>query len=288
MEKVCDRANLNQAYRRVRANHGAAGIDEMTVEELPKWDWETQRRTDPVASGRGVHAETRARGRNTQGGRRGATIGHPDGSGSPRPASDSANSGAIIDPTFSESSYGFRRGRSAHQALKKASEYVREGNWVVVDLDLEKFFDRVNHDILMSRLARRIEDKRLLKIIRKTSGSGDDEARGVCERHEGTPQGGPLSPLLANLLLDDLDRELEKRGHVFCRYADDCNVYVKSKAAGERVMNSIASFLEKKLKLCVNREKSAVAMPHERKFWDTVTARRKDRYSSSESGTGEG
>jgi RNA-directed DNA polymerase len=172
----------------------------------------------------------------------------------------------ILDPTFSESSYGFRRGRNAHQALKKASEYVREGNWVVVDLDLEKFFDRVNHDILMSRLARRIGDKRLLKITRRFLEAGMMQ-RGICiERYEGTPQGGPLSPLLANLLLDDLDRELERRGHVFCRYADDCNIYVQSKAAGERVMLSITKFLEEKLKLRVNRAKSAVASPHERKF----------------------
>ena len=143
-----------------------------------------------------------------------------------------------MDPTFSASSYGFRPGRSAHQALRQGAEYVADGRGIVVDMDLEKFFDRVNHDILMARLARRVADKRLLRIIRRFLEAGMMQD-GVCvERHEGTPQGGPLSPLLANLLLDDLDKELERRGHRFCRYADDCNIYVQSQAAGERVMAS--------------------------------------------------
>ena len=172
----------------------------------------------------------------------------------------------LLDPTFSDSSYGFRPGRSAHDALHQASKYVAEGRTIVVDMDLEKFFDRVNHDILMGRLARRIEDKRLLKIIRRFLEAGMMQA-GVCvTRREGTPQGGPLSPLLANLLLDDLDRELERRGHTFCRYADDCNIYVGSRAAGERVLASLTKFLEDKLRLRVNREKSAVAHVRERKF----------------------
>jgi RNA-directed DNA polymerase len=172
----------------------------------------------------------------------------------------------LLDPTFSESSYGFRPGRGAHDALKKASEYVAEGRGIVVDVDLEKFFDRVNHDILMSRLARRVSDKRLLKIIRRFLEAGLMQD-GVCvRREEGTPQGGPLSPLLANLLLDDLDKELERRGHKFCRYADDCNIYVRSEEAGRRVMTSVCQFLEVKLKLRVNREKSAVAPVEERKF----------------------
>ena len=149
----------------------------------------------------------------------------------------------LLDPTFSESSYGFRPRRNAHQALRQAQEYVAEGREIVVDLDLEKFFDRVNHDILMSRLARRVADKRLLRIVRRFLEAGMMQ-NGVCmERYEGTPQGGPLSPLLANLLLDDLDQELERRGHRFCRYADDCNIYVRSQAAGERVMASVSSFL---------------------------------------------
>jgi RNA-directed DNA polymerase len=172
----------------------------------------------------------------------------------------------LIDPTFSESSYGFRPGRSAHQALLKAKEYVADGREIVVDVDLEKFFDRVNHDILMSRLARRVADKRLLRIVRRFLEAGLMQD-GVCiERHEGTPQGGPLSPLLANLLLDDLDKELEHRGHTFCRYADDCNIYVRSEEAGLRVMASVTKFLEVRLKLRVNREKSAVARVEERKF----------------------
>ena len=172
----------------------------------------------------------------------------------------------LLDPTFSASSYGFRPGRSAHDALAAARQYVADGRVIVVDLDLEKFSDRVNHDKLMARLARRVADKRLLRIIRRFLNAGLMQD-GVCiDRHEGTPQGGPLSPLLANLLLDDLDRELERRGHCFCRYADDCNIYVQSKAAGERVLASVTKFLEGKLKLRVNREKSAVAFVLERKF----------------------
>jgi len=173
----------------------------------------------------------------------------------------------ILDPTFSNSSYGFRPGRDAHMALEQARKYVaQEGREFVVDLDLEKFFDRVNHDILMSRIARRIGDKRLLLIIRRFLQAGMMQD-GVCvARDEGTPQGGPLSPLLANLLLDDLDRVLDSRGHRFCRYADDCNIYVRSLAAGQRVMDSVVRFLEGKLKLRVNRDKSAVAPVGERKF----------------------
>jgi len=173
----------------------------------------------------------------------------------------------IWDPTFSHSSYGFRPGRDAHMALEQARKYVaQEGREIVVDLDLEKFFDRVNHDILMSRIARRIGDKRLLRIIRRYL-QADMMQDGVrVTRDEGTPQGGPLSPLLANLLLDDLDQELERRGHYFCRYADDCNIYVQSLTAGQRVMESVTRFLEEKLRLRVNRLKSAVAPVGERKF----------------------
>jgi len=172
----------------------------------------------------------------------------------------------ILDPTFSESSYGFRPGRGAHTALKAAQEHVADDRRFVVDVDLEKFFDRVNHDILMSRLERHVPDRKVLAIIRRFLQAGMMENGVIQDRHEGTPQGGPLSPLLANLLLDDLDKELEKRGHKFCRYADDCNIYVRSEKAGERVMASVTEFLEKKLKLRVNREKSAVAEVGERKF----------------------
>jgi len=172
----------------------------------------------------------------------------------------------LLDPTFSESSFGFRPRRSAHQALAQASEYVREGRSIVVDLDLEKFFDRVNHDILMSRLVRRVADKRVLRLIRRFLEAGM-MCDGVCvRRYEGTPQGGPLSPLLANLLLDDLDQELERRGHVFCRYADDVQIYVRTSTAGERVQASVTRFLEEKLKLRVNRAKSAVAFVEKRQY----------------------
>ena len=172
----------------------------------------------------------------------------------------------IFDPDFSESSYGFRPGRSAHQAVQQARAYVAEGKRWVVDLDLEKFFDRVNHDILMSRVARKVKDKRILRLIRRYLQAGMMTGGVVSVRREGTPQGGPLSPLLSNILLDELDKELEKRGHTFCRYADDCNVYVRSRRAGERVLASLRQFLEKRLKLRVNIAKSAVDRPWRRKF----------------------
>ena len=172
----------------------------------------------------------------------------------------------IFEPTFSENSFGFRPGRSAHGAVLRAREYVEQGSEWVVDLDLEKFFDRVNHDVLMARVARRVKDKRVLLLIRRYLQAGMMEGGLVSPRTEGTPQGSPLSPLLSNVLLDELDKELERRGHRFVRYADDCNVYMQSQAAGERVMASLESFLSKRLRLKVNREKSAVARPQERKF----------------------
>ena len=174
--------------------------------------------------------------------------------------------GPIFDATFSDASYGFRRGRSAHQAVARAREYISAGCRFVVDLDLENFFDRVNHDILMSRVARKIEDKRLLRLIRRYLTSGLMVGGVVTPRTAGTPQGGPLSPLLSNVLLDDLDKELERRGHSFVRYADDANVYVRSQKAGERVMASVTQFLERKLKLRVNRAKSRVGRPWKLKF----------------------
>ncbi len=170
------------------------------------------------------------------------------------------------DPTFSEFSFGFRPGRSAHQAVVKAQEYIQQGYDWVVDIDLEKFFDRVNHDVLMSRVAKRISDKRMLKLIRGFLNSGVMENGLVGPTGEGTPQGGPLSPLLSNLLLDELDRELEQRRHRFVRYADDCNIYVKSERAGQRVMEGVKRFLTRRLKLKVNESKSAVARPRNRKF----------------------
>jgi RNA-directed DNA polymerase len=172
----------------------------------------------------------------------------------------------LFEPEFSESSYGFRPGRNAHQAVKAARSYVAEGERWVVDLDLEKFFDRVNHDVLLARVARRVKDKRVLKLIRRYLEAGLMEGGVVSARTEGTPQGGPLSPLLSNILLTDLDRELEKRRHRFCRYADDCNIYVGSERSGQRVMTAITAFLERRLKLKVNANKSAVARPWQRKF----------------------
>lgn len=266
MRRICHRDNLNQAYRKVKANKGGPGIDGMTVDDLSVWL--ADHKDELVASLLDGSYQPQPV--------RGVEIPKPGGGvrqlGIPTVV-DRLVQQAILqvleplfDPTFSESSYGFRPGRSAHQALQKASEYVKEGRLIVVDLDLEKFFDRVNHDMLMARLARRIDDKRLLKLIRRFLKAGLMQD-GVCaERYQGTPQGGPLSPLLSNLLLDDLDRELERRGHPFCRYADDCNIYVRTQVAGERVLASITKFLEEKLRLKVNREKSAAAFIEDRKF----------------------
>jgi RNA-directed DNA polymerase len=266
MEEVVRSANLNQAYKRVVANDGAAGVDGRTVTELRAW----------IAVNRDGLIVSLLDGSYQPQPVRGVEIPKPGGGvrqlGIPTVV-DRLVQQAIaqvleprLDPTFSASSFGFRPGRSAHDALRQAREYVADGYDIVVDLDLEKFFDRVNHDILMARLARRIGDTRLLRIVRRFLQAGM-MVDGVCSnRHEGTPQGGPLSPLLANLLLDDLDRELERRGHRFCRYADDCNIFVRSVAAGERVMASVTAFLEGTLRLRVNRQKSAVAPVGERQF----------------------
>lgn len=266
MERVSSLANLTEAVRRVLRNKGAAGADGMSVRDLKGWFPEHWRELqEQLASGHyRPHPVLGVQIPKPGGGMR--QLGIPT-------VIDRVVQQALLqalepflDPTFSESSYGFRLGRSAHQALQQASAYVSEGRCIVVDMDLEKFFDRVNHDILMARLARRVSDKRVLRLIRRFLESGMMQ-NGVCiERYEGTPQGGPLSPLLANLLLDDLDKELEKRGHRFCRYADDCNIYVRTKVAGERVMASVTQFIERKLKLRVNCEKSAVAFVGERKF----------------------
>lgn len=266
MEEVTNRDNLNRAYRRVKANKGAPGVDGMTVGELADWiKQHKQELLDSLLDGSYRPQPVR-----------GVEIPKPGGGtrqlGIPTVVDRLVQQAIlqvlepILDPTFSASSFGFRPGRGAHDALHQASRYVAEGRTIVVDLDLEKFFDRVNHDILMARLARRVFDKRLLRIVRRFLQAGLLQHGVAVERHEGTPQGGPLSPLLANLLLDDLDQELERRGHRFCRYADDCNIYVQSKAAGERVMASLVGFLEGRLKLRVNREKSAVAHVSERKF----------------------
>jgi RNA-directed DNA polymerase len=267
MEQVCDPKNLVRAYRRVRANKGKPGVDGMTVHELA--DWLRHNHAALTASLlEGTYQPQPVRGvliPKPGGGQR--QLGIPVAVDRLVQQAILQVLNPILDPTFSNSSYGFRPGRDAHMALEQARKYVaQEGREIVVDLDLEKFFDRVNHDVLMSRVARRIGDKRLLRIIRRFLQAGMMQD-GVCvTRGEGTPQGGPLSPLLANVLLDDLDQELERRGHCFCRYADDCNIYVRSLAAGQRVMESVVRFLEGKLRLRVNREKSAVAPVGERKF----------------------
>ena len=267
MEQVCDPKNILSAYRRVRSNKGKPGVDGMTVHELADWLREnTAALTASLLDGtyqpqpiRGVQLKKPGGGKRQ--------LGIPVVVDRLVQQMILQVLNPIFDPTFSNSSYGFRPGRSPHMALEQARKYVaQEGREFVVDLDLEKFFDRVNHDILMSRIARRIGDKRLLRIIRRYL-QADLMQDGVCvTRDEGTPQGGPLSPLLANLLLDDLDQLLDSRGHRFCRYADDCNIYVRSLAAGQRVMESVTRFLEEKLKLRVNREKSAVAPVGDRKF----------------------
>jgi len=278
MEAVCDRENLRKALKRVQANKGSAGIDGMTVHQLPGClakHWPAIReqllqgtyRPQPVKR---------------------VEIPKPDGGvrklGIPT-VLDRFIQQAVLrvlqgqwDRTFSEHSYGFRPGRSAHQAVAAAQQYIADGCRWVVDIDLEKFFDRVNHDRLMAAVATRVQDKRLLKLIRAFLNAGV-MARGlVSPTDEGAPQGGPLSPLLSNLVLDELDRELEKRGHRFVRYADDCNIYVRSERAGQRVMASIERFIIRKLKLKVNAAKSAVARPRERTFLGfTFTANRQPK-----------
>jgi RNA-directed DNA polymerase len=266
MERICHKANLNQAYKRVKANKGAAGVDGLTVGELSAYIREHKEQLiQSLLDGSYEPQPVRKLMIPKHGGGE-RQLGIPT-------VVDRLIQQAIhqvlepmFDEGFSESSFGFRPKRSAHDAIKQAKSYVESGHNWVVDIDLEKFFDRVNHDILMSRLARKIGDKRLLKLIRRYLTSGIMQDGVIINRYEGTPQGGPLSPLLSNILLDELDKELERRGHKFCRYADDQNIYVRSKRAGERVYVSIQKFLETKLKLKVNDEKSTVSRVCKRKF----------------------
>jgi RNA-directed DNA polymerase len=266
LENIAHRYNLEHACHRVKSNKGAPGIDGMTVEELERWlNTHMAELREHLLNGSYQPQEVK-----------GVSIPKPNGGrrqlGIPT-AIDRLVQQAfvqvltpILDPQMSESSYGFRPNRSAHQALKAGSAYVEQGYKVAVDLDLEKFFDKVNHDILMSKLARRIKDKRVLYYIRQMLKAGMMDNEGIKQKREqGTPQGGPLSPLLANVLLDDLDRELEKRGLHFCRYADDCIIFVRTMEAGERVLVSISRYIEEELKLKVNQQKSKVD-----KVWNCV------------------
>src|SRR6202171_3442655 len=266
MEEVCERENCKQALARVKANRGSPGVDGITVHELPEYlkqQWPAIR--EQLLSGTYTPQPVKR-----------VEIPKPDGGvrklGIPT-VLDRFIQQAVMqvlqgrwDRTFSEHSYGFRPGRSAHQAVAQAQQNIAAGYRWVVDLDLEKFFDRVNHDSLMARVAVRVTDKRVLKLIRAFLKSGVMEDGLVSPVDEGTPQGGPLSSLLSNVVLDDLDTELARRGHRFCRYADDCNIYVRSRRAGDRVMASVSRFLTQKLRLTVNEAKSAVARPEERKF----------------------
>ena len=267
MEEVCERENLKEALRRVKANKGSAGVDGMTIGRLGdylKQHWPAIR--EQLLNGTYEPKPVRR-----------VEIPKPDGGGVRKlgipTVLDRFIQQAVLqvlqrrwDRTFSEYSYGFRPGRSAHQAVAQAQQYIAQGYDWVVDLDLERFFDRVNHDKLMGRLAQRIDDKRLLRLIRAFLNAGIMENGLVKPSVEGTPQGGPLSPLLSNVVLDDLDQELERRGHRFVRYADDSNIYVRSERAGHRVMKSVTRFITQQLKLRVHETKSAVARPQDRKF----------------------
>jgi len=266
MEEVCQRDNLVRALKRVRANQGSPGMDGMRVEELTdylKEHW-LRIREQLLQGAYQPQPVKRVRIPKPGGGER--PLGIPT-------VLDRFIQQAVMqvlqgswDRTFSEHSYGFRPGRSAHQAVAQAQAYMAQGYGYVVDIDLEKFFDRVNHDILMGLVAKRVKDKRVLTLLRAFLNAGVMENGLVSLALEGTPQGGPLSPLLSNLMLDVLDKELERRGHRFVRYADDGNIYVRCERAGQRVMASVSRFLEQKLKLKVNQGKSAVARPGERKF----------------------
>ncbi|MBU1076820.1 MAG: group II intron reverse transcriptase/maturase [Spirochaetes bacterium] len=266
IEKMMDQKNMVSACSKVVRNKGAAGIDGMTVNELnpflkknwPKIKEHLLNGTYKPKMVKGVEIP-KATGGTRQ-------LGIPTVMDRVIQQALHQVLSPIFDPRFSNSSYGFRPGKSAHQAVEKAREYQAKGNRRVVDMDLAKFFDEVNHDILMARIARKVKDKKILRLIRSFLQSGVMGQGLEEQRIKGTPQGGPLSPLLSNITLDDLDKELERRGHSFCRYADDCKIYVRSRKAGERVLESITNFVEKKLKLKVNQKKSKVTRPWKSKF----------------------
>jgi RNA-directed DNA polymerase len=266
LRRVVERTNMRRAYRRVISNRGSAGVDGMSVAELGNYLKENWLHIkELLLSGQyRPHAVLGVEIPKPAGGMR--QLGIPTAVDRLIQQAIHQVLSPIFDVDFSENSYGFRPGRSAHQAVLRVQDFASNGYRFVVDMDVEKFFDRVNHDILMSRIARKVEDKDLLRLIRRYLQAGILQNGELKDRKEGTPQGGPLSPLLSNIILDDLDRELESRGHKFCRYADDCNVYVKSRRAGMRVLVSLARFLSDKLKLTVNPKKSAVDRPWKRKF----------------------
>ena len=279
MEAVVEAPNLRRALARVKSNKGSAGVDKMTVEDLPAYltkNWEQIKKQ--LLTGKYKPSPVRR-----------VEISKPDGGvrqlGIPTVLDRFIQQAVgqvlsqIYEPTFSASSFGFRPSRSAQDAIKQSKKYVQEGRKYVVDIDLEKFFDRVQHDKLMNILKERIKDARVLRLIRDFLKAGVMVGGIFNPSEEGTPQGGPLSPLLSNIILDKLDKELERRGHKFCRYADDCNAYVKSRRSGERLMTSITRFIEESLKLVVNTQKSAVAYVTQRKFLGFVISRQKDRVS---------
>jgi group II intron reverse transcriptase/maturase len=266
MEAVVERGNLWLAYQRVVENKGAAGADALTVPEFKahlQQHWPTIK-SRLLAGTYQPQPVRRVDIPKPQGGVR--TLGIPTVVDRLIQQALHQVLQPIFEPTFSDASFGFRPGRNAHQALRQAREYVAQGKRWVVDIDIEKFFDRVNHDLLMSKLATKVGDARVLTLIRKYLQAGMMADGVVSPRIEGTPQGGPLSPLLSNILLTELDRELERRGHAFCRYADDCNIYVASERAGMRLLQCLTGFLAQRLKLKVNMTKSAVAQPWQRKF----------------------
>lgn len=267
MEAVVERENMRLALSRVERNKGTAGVDGMPVTDLrPYLRRHWPRLKEELLGGRYEPQPVKRVEIPKPGGGEKRELGIPTVVDRLIQQALHQVLQPVFDPGFSRSSYGFRPGRNAHQAVLQARDYVAQGRRWVVDMDLEKFFDRVNHDILMARVARKVRDKRLLKLVRRYLQSGIMDGGVTSPRTQGTPQGGPLSPLLSNILLDELDKELERRGHAFCRYADDCNIYVRSERAGDRVLANVSRFLGRRLKLTVNQEKSKVDRPWKSKF----------------------